>query len=120
MNMDIDNANPTSVVGEPPAITAPVRLKGQSNSVVVFNWLELNRFLWMLQPPYDNEVERIVGSFMRIRLGFNLIKWLKDPNHTEGHAALSIPSDEKSRAAFERLERMIKVHLFDSGGPENG
>lgn len=121
MAMNMDNSNPTSVVGEPPAITAPVRLKGESNSEVLFNWLTVKCFLWMLRPPYDGELERMVGSFVRIRLGFKLIKWLKKPNHSDSHEALLAPSDEESRrAAFARLERLLKVHFFITGGSENG
>ena len=104
----------TSVVGDVPEITAPVRLEGQSNSEVLFNWLTVNRYLWLLEAPYDEELEMIVGNRARFHLGFRLIQWKRDPRHHRGHPALAAPeSDDTRRVAFERLERLIRIHLLD-------
>lgn len=104
----------TSVAGESPEITAPVRLEGQSNSEILFNWLAVNRCLWMLTTPYDEHLERIVGPRARLHLGFRLIKWRRASNHGEGHPALVYPKTvESRRAAYARLKRLIEIHLLE-------
>lgn len=110
----------TSLVGETPEITAPFRLEGQSNSEVLFNWLVINRYLWMLKVPYDAELETIVGDRARFHLGYRLIKWKREANHGEGHPALAVPASSESRqSAYWRLERVIRYHLLDSGESEH-
>ena len=108
----------TSVAGASPDITAPVRLDGQTNSEVLFNWLVVNRYLWMLDSAHDAELERILDTQARLRLGYKLIQWKREPGHT-GHAALTAPEDDETRrSAFARLDRLIKIHLFGaSTGP---
>ncbi len=106
-------SNTTSVIAGSGEITAPVRLEGQSNSEVIFNWMKLHGFLWMLIPPYDQQLEQILGSRARLRLGYKLIKWKRQQDHGDGHEALVAPQDRESRqAAFTRLQKMLEVHLF--------
>ena len=106
-----------SVLDQSAEITAPVRLEGQSNSEVIFNWLTVNGYLWMLESPHDTQLEQIVGFRARLHLGFKLIAWRRESGHAEGHKALAIPEDESEvQGAFARLERLIQVHFFDSGG----
>lgn len=108
-------------MNESSAITAPVRLDGQGNSDVLFNWLTVNQYLWMLAPPDDEQLERIVDPQTRLHLGFKLIKWRRDPNHGEAHPAIAVPKNEESReAAFRRLEILIKNHFLDSGDTKRG
>ena len=106
------NATTTSVAGASPEITAPVRVKGQTDSEVLFNWLIVNRYLWMLESTYDAELEHILDTEARLPLGYKLIQWKR--NH-QGHPALVAPEDAAVRqAAFARLERLIDIHLFAS------
>ena len=107
-------SNTQIAVCESEQITAPIRLEGQSNSEVLFNWLTVKRYLWMLTSPYDDRFETIVGSRVRFRLGYKLIEWRRDPNHGEGHEALAVPADDESCRAFNRLEELIKHHFFES------
>jgi hypothetical protein len=105
----------TSIVGKTPEISAPVRLEGQGNSEVLFNWLTVKHHLWMLQSPHDQELERIVGSRVRLHLGFRLISWKREPSHDEHHEALVVPAEERSRTeAFAKLKKLMKAHFFGS------
>jgi hypothetical protein len=115
------NGVQTSVVGASPEITAPVRLEGQTDPDVLFDWLVVNRYLWVLEPPYEEEVERIVKKpRRRLRLVYLLTLWRKEPGHTERHAALAAPGDDDARrAAFARLKRVVDIHLFDTGGSDH-
>ena len=112
----------TSVVGEKPEISAPIRLEGQSDTEFLFTWLAVHQFLWMLEPPYDAELRRIVGSSEEIDLTYQLMHWKRDqPERGKGHKALAAPENEATRrAAFARLERLKKVHLLDSGDSGHG
>jgi len=114
------NAAHTSVLGASPEITAPIRLEGQTDPDVLFDWMVVNRYLWMLEPPFDEEVDRIVKKPRALfRLVYRLAMWRKEPGHTERHLALAAPAGEDAqRAAFARLQRLIDIHLFDSNVPE--
>jgi hypothetical protein len=59
---------------------------------------------------------------MEIDLTYQLMWWMRDqPERGKGHKALVAPEDEADRRnAFGRLERLKKVHLFDSGGSDHG
>jgi hypothetical protein len=118
----MNHASSTSVVGAAPEITAPVRLEGQSHSEVLFTWLTVHQFLWMLEPPHDDELRGILGSSLEFELTYQLVKWKrKQPERGMGHKALAAPEDEADRRnAFGRLERLKKVHLFDSGDSDHG
>ena len=96
MNEGMNQASSTSVVGAAPEITAPVRLEGQSNSQVLFTWLTVHQFLWMLEPPHEDELREIVGFSVEIELTYQLIQWRRDqPERGKGHKALAAPEDEE-------------------------
>ena len=96
----------TSVVGSEPEVSAPIRLVGQMNSEVLFNWLVLKRYLWMLDPKHEDILDRVTGPFLAIKLKAMLIAW-KRKNGTE-HPALQPPE----KAPFDHLEKMLDVHFF--------
>ena len=104
----------SSVIGEAPAITAPVRLEGQSNSEVLFTWMLTNRYLWMLEAPFDKEVERIIDPRAGFHLAYRMGKWRRERNHREHPAVIAPGSEDARRAAFERLDRLIQHHLLDN------
>ena len=109
----------TSLLGKPADVTAPVKLDGESDSDMLFNWLVVKNYLWMLTSPHDDELRRIVKIGPYFELVYRLEDWKKD--HAEWREALTAPEDlETQKAAFEHLERLMKVHFFEIGGSENG
>lgn len=113
--MSTSNDNQTSVMGEAPEITAPVRLEGQSNSEVLFTWMLTNRYVWMLDSRFEEQLNCVVGERAGFHLAYRLVLWSREePSHGTGHPALAVPeSDEARQVAFNRLERVIKHHILD-------
>ena len=99
----------TSLVGESPEITAPIRTEGESDSDVLFNWLDYHGFLWMLTPPHDDELQRIAGSSVALELAFRLMKWERQ----QGRKPPKAPLLATRQQGFARLEKLIKAHFFD-------
>ena len=96
-----------------PDVSAPVRLEGQTNSEVLFNWLTVKRFLWMLGDLYLNRFEDCVGTWAAIRVAHRLIRWKR--SNADTHPALQLPRDEtKIEEAFIKLEQLVELHFFHS------
>ena len=112
----------TSLLGKPPEVTAPIRLEGESDSDMLFKWMAVRHLLWMLDPPYDDELRRIVNIGVLLELVYKLENWRRtQPHQAEGHAALIAPEVPESRqTAFARLERLMNAHFFDLGESGNG
>ena len=108
MSSEIHAVN-TSLVSESPEITAPIRADGESDSEVLFNWLDYHGFLWMLTPPHDDELQRIAGSSVALELTFRLMKWERQLGNKPPEA----PVLTTRQKGFARLEKLIKAHFFD-------
>ena len=104
--------NVTSVVEAAPEVSAPIRLEGQPNSEVLFNWLVVKGHLWMLEDAgYLERFEELVGTWAGIRVLWRLNKW-KSLNDTS-HPTLQSPADKADiESAFMKLDKLLQAHFF--------
>ena len=66
-----------------------------------------NRYLWMLDGPWTDRVEDLVGTGRLLRLVGRRIGWAR---HHPGHPEL--PGDESAREfAYSRLARFLEMHI---------
>ena len=106
--------NVTSVFNAAPEVSAPIRIEGQSNSEVLFNWLTVKRKLWMLEDQHHlGRFEELVGFWAGLRVMQRLLAWKKI--NGEDHPAIQLPDDQAEiEAAFKLLAKLLKAHFFGS------
>ena len=105
--------NVTSILNATPEVSAPIRVEGQSNSEVLFNWLTVKRKLWMLEDQHLGRFEDLVGLWAAVRVVYRFVAWKKI--NADDHPALQLPADmAEIEAAFKLLEKLLKAHFFGS------
>lgn len=94
-------------------VSAPVTRPTASNAEALFAWMQVNRYLWMLEggEPAD-ELETKIGTPKLIALAGMRFRWMKknrDPA-TNRAPKFTVPEAEDERErAYSRLDRFLEM-----------